>query len=109
MIHVIEKLLTPEIAALLLSIIVLLLAKSKFFTERDFARARRMLDIGMTAAEAAQKTRLKVKEIKTEAEEAGLLSTATGADSPAPASPAPDTNRKKIQRAARALLRGWLR
>jgi len=102
MLQTIEKLLTPEIAAALLGIVVLLLAKAKIFTEADFARARRMLDIGMTAAEAAQKTRLKVKEIKAEAEEAGLLSAA-------PEALTPDTTRKKVQRTARALLRGWLR
>lgn len=90
------RLLTPEVAGGLVGLTVLLLAKSKFFTEQDFKRARDMVDLGLSAGQAAQETRLKLDEVvgEVQREEGAIVA---------------DTSHKKAQRIVRKALRGWLR
>lgn len=97
MMQVVEKLATPEVAGTLIVIVALLLAKSKFFTEQDFKKARDLLDMGMDAGQVAQKTRLKIDEVLDEAKSV-QQPTVEG-----------DTTRKQVQRSFRRALRGWLK
>jgi 2-keto-4-pentenoate hydratase len=90
---ILKVLLTPDVFCLLLTIILTLLVKSKIITEKDIAAAKDMLAQGKRISEvtdAVKMTAPAVEVIKAEMQ-------------------SPDTNRKKAQRAARAVLRGWLK
>lgn len=85
--HFLELIANPDVLALVVAVAVLFLAKSKVFTERDYRRARQLLDMGRDVADAASRTSLTVREIRAQ-------------------SRAPE---RTAARLARVLLRGWLR
>lgn len=95
--HVLNVLLTPEVLATLLTIIIALLVKSKILTEQDIAKAKNMVEKGHELWEITDQTRLKIPEV------AKIVAESKGA------SPATDTTKKRVSRAARTLLRGWLK
>lgn len=63
--HFLELIANPDVLALAAAVAALFLAKSKFFTERDFKRARQLLEMGYTIAQISGMTRLKAKQIRT--------------------------------------------
>jgi hypothetical protein len=85
--HFLELIANPDVLALAAAVAALFLAKSKFFTERDFKRARHLLEMGRGVADAASRTSLTAREIRTQSGEA----------------------KSAAVRLARVLLRGWLR
>ena len=100
--EILRNLVTPEVVTLLLTLVLALLLKSKLLTEADVARAKRMLDSGRaeiedTARKVTDVTKLTLPEVQAIAKDV-KEQTAGG-----------DSTRKKAQRAARAVLRGWLR
>lgn len=92
--QVLDILLTPEVFGGLVALVVALLIKSKVITEAQYKTAKTMIDGGNRASDITDKTRLTIQEVAHE------LATASGPG---------DSNRKKIQRGARKLLRGWLK
>ena len=91
--EVMKVLCTPEVVSLLLVLITAILVKLKYVTEADIATAKRMLKGGdktiSEITDAVKLTAPAVEAIKVEME-------------------SPDTNKKKINRAARKLFKGWL-
>ncbi len=98
----------PEVAGMLALIALALLLKSKILTELDIARAKKILgDVGNIlhdagallnkAREATDGTKLTLKDVKPIIEDVKTQVAGT------------DSARKKIQRTARAILRGWMR
>ena len=88
---------TPENVGLALTLALVLLAKTKYVNEATRKTIAKMLEDGAPVGEIAASTTAtagKVLSIKREIEAFGA---------------SPDTNKKKIQRAARAALRGWLK
>ena len=55
---------TPEITALLIALIAILLAKSKWITERDLKRAKQLIDLGHSVTQAAAQTRITVAQLR---------------------------------------------
>lgn len=87
----IDKILTPETLGFGAAVAALLLARSKFFTERDYKRARDLLDMGHSVAEIAGKTQLKIHQIQGELKDNDSESSLM----------------KMIQRKGRKAIRGW--
>ncbi len=84
---------TPEVVAGLLTLIIALLVKSKVITEKDVATATKMVKSGNALTTITDATKHTMPEVVALAAELDK----------------PDTNRKKIQRIFRKVLRGWLR
>ena len=82
----------PEIFMYVLGLI---LVKSKIVTELEFNKAKGMLDAGHSVSTVTDETKLTMAEVEkhitTSSPDASL-----------------NTNKKKIQRALRAVIRGWL-
>jgi hypothetical protein len=82
----------PEVVSFLATVIVAILIKLKIVTEKDVVKAKTMIKKEFPVEEitnVVKMTKPQVEIIKAEMQ-------------------GPDTNRKKIQRAGRKLLRGWL-
>lgn len=88
----------PLFMQAVVGVIIGLLMRAKWLTERDIQYAKDMLSVGKSLTHITDNTRLKLHEAAAVKEHADIK-----------ARNAPDTNKKKIQRAARAALRGWLR
>ena len=106
---VIQIITIPEVAGALATLAVALLVKSKILTEIDIKRAGAIVEKARgfilhdegkvldAMKEASAITHLKIQDVKPIV--AAVKTQIQGND----------TNRKKIQRAARAVLRGWLK
>jgi hypothetical protein len=89
----VELLMNPEVAGGLFTLLVAVLVHNKLVDAKDVQFAKNMLTEGKAVSEITDVVNLTapaVKVIQVEME-------------------SPDTNRKKVQRTARTLLRGWLR
>ena len=104
-----KTLVTPETVMLLLAIVIALLLKSKILTEKDIKTAKDALKEGFERFEGFGGSIEAVKSKITD--KTGLTLpqvTAIAKDIQVQVSGG-DSDRKKVQRAARAALRGWLR
>lgn len=60
----IEIITTPEITALLITVIAALLVKSRLITERDIKRAKQLIDLGHSITQAAAQTRVTAEQLR---------------------------------------------
>ncbi len=92
----------PEVISTALIIILAFMVKAKWVSEKDVATAKSIAhsiegDVKDVASKVTDATGLTLPQAKEIVKE--VKATVSG----------PDTNRKKIQRALRAILRGWLK